>query len=544
MTGAATLAGAIRSWALKSPQQPAFRFPNRLLETENDLSWGELDDRAAALAAELSGRGLSGRTVLLLCPGPREFVCAIAGCLYAGAIAVPAPVSISRRALPRIIAVIRAAKPSAVIAPKALTAQPWCADVIADAALDVVEVDGPMGTRRVAPVNEPDRPALLQFTSGSTGTPRGVLLSNSHLTANCSAIHQTHALGPHSRGIAWLPLHHDMGLVGHVLTPFLAGCQSFLSDPLLFLQRPLRWLELISRFAGTITSAPNFAYEMCSRAAQKSGVPALDLSSLETAICGGEPVQADTIERFARTFSRHGFKKSAFVPSYGLAEATLLVCCGHLEESRYAVSHSAPEGKLSYVSCGRPVTNMDVRIVDPGTGETCSDDEVGEIVIFGASIGALVTEWPHSEAMEKVKTGDLGFTAGGRLYVTGRMSELIIVRGGNVFPQDIEHAVLSCDERIVPGGVAAFGAAAGGTEEIVVAFEIARAQAHYDDLQRSIREVVAGHTGHVPQAVVPVALGRLPRTTSGKLQRKVIAQMYAAGELVPLSASEAVPANA
>jgi acyl-CoA synthetase (AMP-forming)/AMP-acid ligase II len=544
MTGAATLAGAIHSWALKSPQQPAFRFPNRQMETENDLSWGELDDRSAALAVELSERGLSGRTVLLLCPGRREFVCAIAGCLYAGAIAVPAPVSISRRALPRILAVIRAAKPSAVIAPKALTEQPWCAEVIAAAALDVVEVNGPMGAKRVAPVSEPDRPALLQFTSGSTATPRGVLLSNGHLMANCSAIRQKHALGPHTRGIGWLPLHHDMGLIGHVLTAFLAGSQSFLLDPLLFLQRPLRWLELISRFAGTVTSAPNFAYEMCSRAAQKSGIPALDLSSLEIAGCGGEPVQADTIERFARTFSRHGFKKSAFVPCYGLAEATLLVCCDHVEESGYAASPSAAGGGPSYVSCGRPVASMGVRIVNPETAKPCADGEIGEIVVSGASVGALVTEWPQRKAMEKVNSGDLGFTASGRLYVTGRMSELIIVRGGNVFPQDIEQAVLSCDERIVPGGVAAFSVAADGTEGIVVAFEVARAQSHYLDLQRSISEAIAGCTGHVPKAVVPVALGRLPRTTSGKLQRRVIAQMYAAGELEPLSACEAVPADA
>lgn len=544
MSTAATLAGAIRGWALESPQQPAFRFANRHLVTEDDLNWAELDARATALAGELLLRGLTGKTVLLLCPRPRDFVCAIAGCLYAGAIVVPAPASISRRALPRIAAVIGAAKPRAVIAPRSLTTQPWCADLVATAALDVIDVHEPIAAKGAEPDNEPDRPALLQFTSGSTGAPRGILLNNRNLMANCAAIQRTHALGPHTRGISWLPLHHDMGLVGHVLTVFLAGCTSFLLDPLLFLQRPLRWLDLVSRFGGTITSAPNFAYEMCSRAAEKSGVPPLDLSSLDTAICGGEPVQANTIERFAAIFSSRGFRKSAFVPSYGLAEATLLVCCERLGQESYTASPYSANGEHSYVSCGRAVENMKVRILDPDTGKSCGDGEIGEIAICGASVGAQVTEWPKSVSMEELKTGDLGFIDRGRLYVTGRISELIIVRGANVFPQDVEQAALACDDRIVPGSIAAFGVAAQGTEDIVVAFEVAKTQPEYGDLQRRISEAIAGRTGHVPQAVVPVAVGKLPRTTSGKLQRHVIAQMYAAGELNPMVLSEAVAPDA
>jgi acyl-CoA synthetase (AMP-forming)/AMP-acid ligase II len=323
-------------------------------------------------------------------------------------------------------------------------------------------------------------------------------------------------------------------------------------DPLRFVQQPLSWLQAISTEQATITSAPNFAYELCSRAAPGASDAGLELSSLTTAICGGEPVVPETIEAFVRRFGRHGFRRAAFAPSYGLAEATLLVASGKSCEGPSFVEapsdRAAGASRPRYTTVGRPVPGVRLRIVDPENGTQLPNDRIGEIEVAGSSVGTpvggVIDEW--------IRTGDLGFLHRGGLCVTGRSKELLILRGENVFPADVEAAALGASPLICPGGVAAIGVDRDGTQAMILIVELRSSRAGGQpraELRRAICERVAGITGHVPDEIVLVNGRVLPRTTSGKLQRAEIQALVSTGQVHALAdaignPSEAAPAHA
>ena len=397
-----SVAASVRRHVDERPRSVAFRFLGRHPADRRELTWADVDDHAGRVARMLLAKSLRGKPVAIICPDPCDFVIALCGCFYADAIAVPVPAVATRRAAERIRSIIETASPSAVVAPASVLDQPWIAAVLASGGIEGLAVDrtdlgaGPDGPRQA----DPQAPALMQFTSGSTGAPRGVILSHANLATNCAAIVEAYGLGPETRGFSWLPLHHDMGLVGHILTPLWVGCRSTIMDPLLFLQSPLRWLQRVGAEQATITSAPNFAYELCVREAEKSGLADVDLSSLTTAVCGGEPVWPETMDRFCSTFAPAGFDRSAFAPSYGLAEATLLVSSGKRSGGPRVFAGpvedpDAPGGdgkaEIRTVSLGRPVRGVRIRVVD-ANGQARPEGAVGDIEISGESVGRLVGE--------------------------------------------------------------------------------------------------------------------------------------------------------
>jgi acyl-CoA synthetase (AMP-forming)/AMP-acid ligase II len=517
----------------KRRNQAAFRFLGRRSGCKTEITWADLWREAAGFAAILEADGLPGRRIGLLCANPRDFVVVLAATMLAGSVAVPMPAVLNRRSAPRIHAILRAGGLAALVAPGGLLKADWLAGVdwqsVKPIALEHLQSVGTGGEPRYAA--DPAAPLLLQFTSGSTGAPSGILLSHANAAANCAAITNAYGLEADSIGLSWLPLHHDMGLVGHILMPIWVGGCSILMDPLLFLQQPLRWLHAVSEERATITSAPNFAYELCNRAAGGGEKLDFSLESLTTAVCGGEPVAAGTMEVFAETFAPCGLRRAALAPSYGLAEATLLVSAGKSPNGPTLLEVPAEEeGKpRRLVGVGRPVAGTRLRIVDSRTRVPLPEGEFGEIEVGGASVGRLL-DAPKSEW---VQSGDLGFVFNGELFVSGRSKELLILRGQNVFPADIEAAALAASAAIVPGGVAAIGIEQNGTEALVLVVE---AHAGHPDvlashLDRAIGEAVALATGHVPAAVTLVDAGSLPRTTSGKLRRGEIAELYRRGGL-------------
>ena len=533
------LADAIGRHATARPDAPAFRFMAREGKVKRMIAWRELHHDGSRIAAALHAGGYAGRRVAIVCPEAADFVVALAGCLLAGAVAVPLPAVATRRSAERIAAIVKSAGPAALIGPAATLREPWIAATLGPG-IGLALEELTLGDVAPAPAIPGDgaAPALLQFTSGSTASPRGVMLSHANLSANCTAIAEAYALDATSVGFSWLPLHHDMGLVGHVLTTFLVGGCSAIMNPLHFLQSPLRWLRQAGEQRATITSAPNFAYALCVQAvAEGKDVRGLDLSSLAVAVCGGEPVSAETVSRFSETFAAYGFRRSAFAPSYGLAEATLLVASGR-RPAGPGIDRRGGDASPSVVSVGRAVRGMAIRIVDE-TGRSCSETEIGEIEVAGASVGTVMDG--HQEVEATVPTGDLGYLLGGELYVTGRRKELIILRGQNVFPTDIETAAVAADPRLRPGGVAAIGVAEGGTETLLVLIEVDPHGVRAGDLARlagAVSQAVSQASGFTPKSVLPVAVGALPRTSSGKLQRSRIAEMLVGGGLKPLRVGE------
>jgi acyl-CoA synthetase (AMP-forming)/AMP-acid ligase II len=546
-TPATDVVSALAGHALSRPGALAFRFLGRHRTDTRDLTWKDLDEAARRIAAHPSMPALRGAPVAVICPNPPDFVQALAGCLYAGAVLVPVPAVASRRSAERIRAAIAASSPRAIVAPRTVLSQPWIAELRGPQETARLELEELLDQRPSAAngIGTVSGPAIMQFTSGSTGTPRGVVITHANIAANCAAICAAYELGAEARAFSWLPLHHDMGLIGHVVTPLWRGFTSIMMDPLLFLQRPLRWLQQLTEERATVTSAPNFAYEQCVRAARETVPTGVDLSHLQTAICGGEPVWPRTMEGFCEAFEPFGFRRSAFAPSYGLAEATLLVSSGKGPDGPrvYAGKVGERDGTRGVrpvdvvaTNLGKPVSGVQTRIMDPVRLHECPEGVIGEIEISGTSVGETQ---PSGEPRQPgpVRTGDLGFLIGGELHITGRSKELIILRGQNIYPSDIESAALQADPDLIAGGLAAIGVERDGTQALVLVFEVDKrtfSPARRRELCRSISGCVTRLTGFTPADLVPVPIGSLPRTTNGKIRRGALAENYRRGELVSL----------
>jgi len=550
--GAETFAGILEEHAARRPNDPAFVFLDRRGRPTEERTYAALDERARGVAASLAERGLTGSPVLLNFPPGLEFVDALFGCFYAGCIAVPAPYAIAKRSGDRVASICRDCDPVAMLTlarfdseTRARGELPRVVERIAPIYVDAL----PPAPRSYSPsVSSDESIALLQYTSGSTSSPKGVMLSHENLVANSRMIRDMFGNGPEVRGVAWLPLFHDMGLIGHVLQPVFNGGLSVLMSPLTFLQRPLTWLEAIAHWKATASGGPTYAFELCTNRISEEQAAGLDLSAWRVAYCGSEAIRSETMERFADKFAASGLSRGGIYPCYGLAEATLMVTGGQrgagLRTTEDAGSTAPSRGDYAVrpklVACGRACSGETIVIVDPDVGVPVDDGEVGEIWVSGPNVGRgywrrpLETAGVFGARLEGIdgaflRTGDLGFLQDGELFVVGRMKDMIIVRGTNHAPEDIESTVASCYGSFAGAAQAAFGIERSGREEVVVVQEV-RAGLSGDETAAVFEQVAQQHGLRLYDLVL-VPMGAIPRTSSGKVRRGQCRELYAAGLL-------------
>ena len=542
---------------------------------ETILDYATLERRSRALASELQQRFPVGERALILLDNDEHYVVAFLACLYAGVIAVPVfpPESAKQQHLARLFAIADDSQAACVLTSSAVI------ELVAAAGKDfgsaeLIPVDA-LDERRaecwVEHHPQRDDIAFLQYTSGSTATPKGVMVSHGNLMANERAIETGFSIGADDVFVSWLPLYHDMGLIGGLLQPLYRGIPVVLMSPSFFLQRPVRWLEAISRHRGTVSGGPDFAYRLCLERIRDDQLKALDLSSWRVAFSGAEPVRHDTLTGFIERFRPAGFAADAAAPCYGLAEATLLVSCNSRGTGVVGTAfsqQSLAEGKAAsavegntLVGCGTPEPGHTIDIVDPEGLHSLTEGDVGEIWVNGPSVAhgywqnpeataqAFVTRdgvrWQRTDGSDAqnhdarddrwLRTGDLGFLHEGQLYIAGRIKDLIILRGHNVYPQDIESAIEAEVEAVRKGRVAAFAVTTPeGAEGIGVAAEVSRGIQKLVPAEKLIEALseAVGSACHEPLSVALLLNpGGLPKTSSGKLQRSACRQGWEAGSL-------------
>jgi 8-amino-7-oxononanoate synthase/acyl carrier protein len=598
---APTIVDLLRQRAAYRPHDRAFTF---LVDGENEelnITYAELDRKARAVGAWLMDAGMVGKRVLLLYPSGLDFIAAFMGCLYGGAIAVPAYPPRKNRSVERIEAIAADAAASVALTTRDVLDRFEGLRAAAPSLEHLVwkvdsELEPAWADRWERPDIDGDTLAFLQYTSGSTGTPKGVMLSHENLLHNSLRIMQAFEITRSQSGVFWLPSFHDMGLIGGILVPLYGGKFNVLMSPVAFLQKPLRWLQAISKYRATISGGPNFAYELCVRKTTPEQRAALDLSSWSLAFNGAEPVRAETIDAFCEAFAPAGFRRQAFYPCYGLAESTLMVTGGMKFEPPVIRSFDAASIETGaavprpanasnarrLVGSGRELDGQDVLIVDPQTCEALPPGRVGEIWVSGPSVaqgywnrgdesqatfGAMlaqaepampaqgVAKW-RPNAGPYLRTGDLGFFDEGELFVTGRLKDLIIIRGRNHYPQDIEHSVEEASPLVRAGSVAAFAVDIDGRERVVVVAEVERGRRDAAEVATAfdaIRKRLATEHEVAAEAIVLVRPNSIPKTSSGKIQRHACKRQFLdtaldvveqhVGWLAPAVAPAAPPAS-
>ncbi|WIX93025.1 non-ribosomal peptide synthetase [Amycolatopsis sp. DG1A-15b] len=555
-----TLVDLLRHRAEDTPDRTAFEFPgegDRLV-----VGYRDLDRRARGVAAALRDRGLAGERVVLLFPPGIDYVAAFFGCLYAGAVAVPVYLPTGVRGAARMLDVAADAGARALLSTAATR------DALAPL---MSTMEGPdwlpvAGTGEDADFDGPDPGrddlAFLQYTSGSTGTPKGVRVRHANLMANLTEIGRVLGAGAGSRAVSWLPPYHDMGLIGGILQPVHGGFPCTLLSPAAFLRAPVRWLAEISRSRATFTAAPDFGYRECVRRISEAERGELDLSSLRHAMVGAEPVRRATLDAFTRAFAGAGFRRSAFHPCYGLAEATLLVTGGsrpdgpavvevgraELAEGTVLLDPPAGHPAVALTGCGS-ATGEDLVVVDAGPGG------VGEICVSGPSVtdgyhgrpsetaARFGAELPGHPGRRFLRTGDLGFSLAGQLYVTGRVTDLMVLRGRNHYPEDIEQTAERAHPALRPGRSVAFSVDDGDDEYLVLVHEVAAATTAEtaDAVRAAVRAAIATEHGVTPREVALVRQGAIARTTSGKVRRNATKANWREGTLTPVAGARRAP---
>jgi acyl-CoA synthetase (AMP-forming)/AMP-acid ligase II len=535
------------------------RLALRFLRGPDELCWSyaQLDQAARRVAARLRPVAAPGDRVLLLYPPGLDYVAAFFGCLYAGVVAVPAsPLGRSRDSVRRrrLVAISVDCQPAAALTlrsllPSGAEAEPWPW---------LATDDGAVGEAPEGVAADGGTLAFLQYTSGSTGSPRGVMVSHANLLHNLARIRDCLGDMRDEHGVSWLPADHDMGLIGTILGSIYIGAPITLLSPLDFIQRPLRWLETMSRLRATMSAAPNFAYELCVRRISPEQRAQLDLSAWDVAFVGSEPINPDTLERFAEAFAPCGFRPRAFLPCYGLAESTLIASAGRRDTAPRVLSLGAPalaQGRAEpapadgattrgLVSCGTPVAGQRIEVVDPETARRLPPGRVGEVWISGPSVARGY--WNRSEETARtfearladeadsppfLRTGDLGFLDEGELFVTGRIKDLIIIAGCKHHAEDIERTAESSHPALRPGGGAAFPLSVAGEEGLGIVYEAdgLRSPEEGRAAERAVRGAVAEHHGITPAAILFLRPGAVPRTSSGKVQRHACRDTFLSG---------------
>ena len=557
-----TVVELLQRRALEQPDDLAYTFLADGDEEEASLTYGQLDRRARAIATWLQHLKVKDERVLLLYPPGLDYVEAFFGCLYAGAVAVPAYPPRPNQSLARLQAVVADAEAALVLTTRAVMsrAESLFSRVSPLESLRWLATDS-VREELAREWREPELSAgtlaFLQYTSGSTAEPKGVMVTHRNLLHNERMIQAAFEQTERSLIVGWLPLYHDMGLIGNVLQPLYLGTRAILMSPMAFLQRPFRWLQAVSHYRATTSGGPNFAYELCARKITPEQRESLDLSSWRVAFNGSEPVRAETLERFAEVFGPCGFRRESFFPCYGMAEATLLVSGvrpsssllvesfrkGALEAGRAERAPAAAHDARPLVSCGAAPEGEEVLVVHPELLTERAPGEVGEIWVAGPNVAEGY--WRRPELTEQMfgarlrsgggpflRTGDLGFLHDGELFVTGRLKDLIIIRGVNLYPQDIELTAERAHASLRPGAAAAFSVEAGGEERLVIVQEIERRrEADAPDIFEHVRRRVAEAHEVEPYALVIVRAGSIPKTSSGKIRRRECRALFLDGGL-------------
>jgi acyl-CoA synthetase (AMP-forming)/AMP-acid ligase II len=569
-TDVETIAEILARRARTTPTNTAFRYLVDGDEQEEIWSYSRLDAAARSVASALgANRNPRGERALLLFPPGPDYIAAFFGCLYAGAIPVPAyPPDPTRlgRTLPRLLSIINDSGASYALTTEPIRgmAEVMLADVLKDRtepldwiATDTVVSEGHAG-RDPHHAEGPDV-AFLQYTSGSTTMPRGVMVTHGNLLHNFAEIMKRSGPRESFSAASWLPPYHDMGLIGGILSPIFEGLPVTLMSPLDFLQRPVRWLNALSRYQCTATAAPNFAYDLCVRKVTAAQRAKLDLSSWVVTFNGAEPIDAGAIDRFVEAFGPCGFRRETFLPCYGLAEGTLLVSTIPVDAkptvrtfsasgiAKGVATHPTQDGdSYRLVGSGFSIDGQRAVIVNPETRERCPDGQVGEIWLQGRSIAAGY--WNRADQTEAtfkaridgaenegefLRTGDLGVMVDGELFVTGRIKDLIIIAGANHYPQDIERSIESAHPSVRPGSTAAFSVPVEGSERLVVVAECDEPKSPEEAQQivTALRKAIAEGHQLSAHSIILMKKGAVPRTSSGKIQRHQCRDGFLSGTL-------------
>lgn len=564
---APTIAALLSDQASQRGEKIAYTF---LKDDEvRAITYAELDVSARAIAARVQRSARPGDRALILATDNEAFIRGFLACQHAGVIAVPVcpPVPIgSARRVATLRSIARDSGAGVVLTQGTTDLRSALRDVAPELLspqwIHVDEVSTAEAADFRAVQRRSDDLAFLQYTSGSTSAPKGVMVPHEALMHNEELFARSMGMTSDDVIVSWLPLFHDMGLIGKVLQNLYVGAHAVLLPSLAFVQRPTRWLRAITEYRGTLSGAPNFAYDLCVHRIREEERAGLDLSSWRVAFSGAEPIRAGTLEAFAQTYAPHGFDEKAFYPGYGLAEITLMATGSELGAGAHTLSVDAAklrEGRVVdghdqvLVSVGRAAPHRDIAIVDPATCAEVAPGEVGEIWLAGPDVARGYWNKPVETANTFgghiagtgagpfLRTGDLGVVVAGRLYVTGRLKDLLIVGGLNHYPQDVEETVESAHTWIRRGCCAVFALERDDREQTVVVAEVQRpaGDASAPDLAEIARlvrtKVAAAHGVQVDEAVL-VAPGSVPKTSSGKLQRAACRVAYELGELTPARA--------
>jgi len=562
-TRVSTLVELLRSRSQLEPDQLAYKFLVDGETDEIDLSYGELDQQAREIGAYLQKQVARGDRVLLLSPAGLEFIAAFFGCLYAGVIAVPVYPPRTDRPLDLIEAIANDADAKIALTTASLfsTIEARLANHSRLKSMHWIATDNITGVSSeswVQPEIAEDSLAFLQYTSGSTSTPKGVMVSHRNILYNQRLLQQVFEHTEQTKIVIWLPLSHDMGLIGNIFQSMYVGVPCILMSPLMFVQKPIRWLDAISRYGATTSGAPNFAYDLCVRKITSEQRSTLDLSRWRVAFNAAEPVRAKTIEQFTDVFAPCGFRPQTFLPCYGLAEATLIVSGGKRDavpiiqsyqkealENGFARAPADGDQVRTLVGCGPVLGDQEMVIVDPESFTICESNHVGEIWISGPSVSQGY--WNREELTEKtfnsyladtgqgpyLRTGDLGFLVQGELFITDRIKDLIIIRGQNYSPIDIELKAEESHPALRANCGAAFTVNGdNGEEHLIVVHEIARdSNSDPEEVKGAIRQSIAEYYGLRVYDIRLLMAGTVPRTTSGKIQRQVCRVAFLNGTL-------------
>jgi len=544
------------------PNKKIFEF---LADGENirdTLTFLELSSRAKIISAKLQQTIIPGKRVLLCYSQGLEFICAFFACLYAGIIAVPAYPLRNNHHRKRILSIIEDCQPSVILGTSESLASMKNLEIFSSLHyLETNKITDVAAREHKKFLIKKETIAFLQYTSGSTGSPKGVMLTHNNIMANEEAIRLKFELDHTSFFVSWLPMYHDMGLIGMIIQTIYSGCRQILMSPHAFVEEPIRWLRVMNHLKMG-SGAPNFGYHLCIEKIRNDQLSDLDLSHWNLAFTGSEPIQVETMNKFAEKFAVCGFNKNAFLPCYGLAETTLLVSGKPAHESPVIckINYSAlakgifKEDETSghaIVSSGTIDSQYTVKIVNPHNCQCSKPNEIGEIWINGPSVAQGY--WNKPEITETVfhahlkdddrhylRTGDLGYIKDGQLYVTGRLKDLIILQGRNVYPHDIETAVESCHTAIRAGSTAAFSITVGEQEQLVIVSEIKRTarKINHNEIFSAIRQAVMQEVEAIPYSIHLIKPATALRTSSGKIQRQATKSAYLASTLETLAGDD------
>lgn len=559
----------LSSKAIEYPNKVAFKY---LINGEDDvisISYGQLVSESKRIATYLYNEGFTGKRALIMYHSSIDYIKVFLGCLYAGVIAVPVyPPSLSRN-MDRVRSIMADANTNLVLTTSQLYSRIAKQFNKETSGFDIKwvcidKLDPPLSEEWKHPNITGDSIAFLQYTSGSTSAPKGVMISHNNILHNQEMIKNAFQTNEHTVAVGWLPLYHDMGLIGNVLQPLYLGATSILMSPMDFLKRPFSWLKAISKYKATVSGGPNFAYDLCIKKITEEEKAQIDLSSWQLAFNGAEPIRYETIKKFSDEFSQCGFKLQRFYPCYGMAEATLLITGGDVSKgpvikhfdslsltSNKVIESSNPDGSVALVSSGTSDFQEELCIVNPKTHYICSENEIGEIWVrgknvangyFGTGESSDFSGRIQGRSSTYLKTGDLGFINEGQLFVTGRLKDVIILRGKNYYPQDIELITENAHEGVRKGCIASFSVTHENEDKLVIVAEAERAfrpriknvdtiKIKLKEITTSIRKNVMEEIGIQPYCICLIKTGSILKTSSGKIQRSLCKQGFLNNEL-------------